>query len=66
MPALLLYTSMKSNSSNKIVRLNLLSFEQAEEVYKIKRRHKNKEIEEIAVELGFLEWEEEVIQPPVS
>ncbi len=57
---------MKNNCSTKIVKLNLLSFEQAEEVYKIKRKHKNKKIEEIAVELGFLEWEEEVVQPPVS
>lgn len=43
--------------SGKRVRLHLLSFEQAEEVYRVKKRYKHKKIGEIAVELGFLELE---------
>ncbi len=58
---------MKDTGKNRTVRLDLLSFEQAEEVYRIKKRQKNKNIEEIAVELGFLERdEEETVHSPVS
>jgi len=53
------YVIMNEIISSKRVRLNLLSFEQAEEVYRIKKRHKHKKIGEIAVELGFLEPEPE-------
>ncbi len=53
------YVVMNEKINSKRVRLNLLSFEQAEEVYKIKKRHKYKKIGEIAVELGFLEPESE-------
>ncbi len=50
---------MNVKARGKTVRLNLLSFEQAEEVYRIKKKHKNKNIAEIAVELGFAEYEPE-------
>ncbi len=60
------YVAMNEKIDSKRVRLNLLSFEQAEEVYRIKKRHKHKKIGEIAVELGFLEpeSEEEPVQVP--
>lgn len=52
---------MKEKIGDKIVRLNLLSFEQAEEVYKQKKHDKSKKIGEIALELGYLELEQEKV-----
>ncbi len=58
---------MKERNKNKRVKLALLSFEQAEEVYRIKKRQKNRKISDIAVELGFLEGDEdEAVQSSLS
>ncbi len=46
---------MKTKTKRKLTRLSTLSFEQAEEVFKIKKKNKHKKIDDIAVELGYLD-----------
>ncbi len=39
----------------RIIKLSALSLEQAEEVLRIKKKNKDKDIEQIAEDLGYLE-----------
>ncbi len=48
---------MKTEGKERLLRLSSLSLEQAEEVLKIKNKNKQKDIEEIAADLGYIEYE---------
>ncbi len=39
----------------RIIKLSALSLEQAEEIMRVKKKNKDKDIEEIAEDLGYLE-----------
>lgn len=46
---------MKEKIGEQLIRLDLLSFEQAEEILRYQDTHPEKKFGDIAVELGFLE-----------
>ncbi len=48
---------MKTEGKERLIRLSSLSLEQAEEVLKIKNKNKHRDIEDIAVDLGYIESE---------
>jgi len=46
---------MKEKIGERLVKLDILSFEQAERILKIQKKNPKKKFGEIAVELGFIE-----------